>query len=214
MPNIVYILTNEAMPNLVKIGRTDAEDVRERMSSLNNPSVPYPFECHFAAEVDDGSRVEKALHRFFSKERVNPSREFFKVEPEKVVLALRITNFKDVTPRVQEIVKVGQNDNDEKKALDKAKARRPNIRLEPLGINIGDVLTFSRDETITAIVVKNNKINYCEETLSLSSAAEKALGSQCGVSGSLYWKFEGELLDDRRQRIESEQFDDSTGDLD
>jgi len=214
MPNIVYVLTNEAMPNLVKIGRTDAEDVRERMSSLNNPSVPYPFECHFAAEVDDGPRVEKALHRFFSKERVNSSREFFNVEPEKVVLAIRITNFKDVTPKVKEIEEVGQNDNDEKKALDKAKARRSSIKLEPLGIKPGDVLTFSRDETITATVVQKNKINYCDETLSLSAAAEKLLGYQNGVSGPLYWKFEGELLDDRRRRMESEQFDESTEGLD
>jgi len=31
---IVYVLTNEAMPNLVKIGKTTRSDVKTRMSEL------------------------------------------------------------------------------------------------------------------------------------------------------------------------------------
>ena len=49
------------------------------------------------------------------------------------------------------------------------------------------------------------------EILSPASAALKIL-HQKGyktptASGSLYWMYEGELLDDRRRRLEAQQFD-------
>ena len=45
MVNIVYVLTNPAMPGLVKIGMTDRDDVQRRMSDLYTTGVPLPFEC-------------------------------------------------------------------------------------------------------------------------------------------------------------------------
>lgn len=67
MPEIIYILTNEAMPGLVKIGLTNNESVEARLTSLSAPSgVPLPFECYFAAEVQDAAKLEK-----------NPSPAFF-----------------------------------------------------------------------------------------------------------------------------------------
>ena len=39
---IVYILTNEAMPGYVKIGRTDG-DLAGRVRQLNSTGVPLPF---------------------------------------------------------------------------------------------------------------------------------------------------------------------------
>lgn len=43
MPEIVYVLTNEAMPGLVKIGRTNNE-LAARIRALYSTSVPLPFE--------------------------------------------------------------------------------------------------------------------------------------------------------------------------
>ena len=55
------------------------------------------------------------------------------------------------------------------------------------------------------------KVSYKGEPYSLSAAALKALqemGYKCtSVSGSDYWMFEGELLDERRIRLESAQFE-------
>mgnify|MGYP001551136906 CR=1 FL=1 len=74
MANVVYVLTNEAMPGIVKIGLT-SDSVESRLSSLNSHSgVPLPFECFFAAEVESCSRVEKILHQLFSEHRINPKR--------------------------------------------------------------------------------------------------------------------------------------------
>jgi hypothetical protein len=209
MSNIIYVLINEAMPGLVKIGLTTGESVESRIASLSAASgIPLPFECYFAAEVTDCAKLEKTLHQLFSESRINPKREFFKVDPEKVVLAISIGGFKEVTPGATEI------DKEEQEALDRIKARRPRIKLDALGIKPGDVLTCSRDETITATVVDGGKISFGGETLSLSAAALKALHSlgysTPAASGSWYWKFEGELLDERRERLEAEKFTDTS----
>ncbi|MBI5875408.1 MAG: GIY-YIG nuclease family protein [Deltaproteobacteria bacterium] len=208
MPNIVYILTNEAMPGLVKIGLT-TDSVESRIGQLSTQSgVPLPFECYFAAEVENCDKLEKTLHQLFSENRINPKREFFKIDPEKVVLAISIGEFKEVTPGTAEI------DKEEQEALEKVKARRPRLKLDALGIKPGDILTCSRDEMITATVVDGGKVNFQNEVMSLSAAALKALHSlgysTPAASGPGYWKFDGELLDERRQRIEAEQFDETT----
>ena len=58
MPNIVYVLTNPAMPGLVKIGMTDRDDVQRRMRDLYSTGVPLPFECVIAREIEDREAVE------------------------------------------------------------------------------------------------------------------------------------------------------------
>ena len=207
MPNIVYILTSESMPGLVKIGLT-TDSVEARITRLSTHSgVPLPFECYCAAEVKDCARREKILHQLFSEGRVNPKREFFRIDPEKVVLAIGIGDFKEITPGT------GAIDLEEQAALEKVKARRPRLKLDALGIKLGDVLALSRDENITAIVVEDGKVNFQGEVLSLSAAALKALHglgySTPAASGPGYWMFDGELLDERRRRLEAEQFDET-----
>ena len=101
MPNIVYALTNQAMPGLVKIGMTDRDDVRFRMRDLYTTGVPLPFECVAARQVEDqeAQRVESALHTAFGPNRVNASREFFQIDPEQVQAILALLPGRDVTPR-------------------------------------------------------------------------------------------------------------------
>jgi hypothetical protein len=83
--------------------------------------------------------------------------------------------------------------------------------LSALGINIGDTLVLSRAEEVTATVMPAGKVSYKGEIFSLSAAALKALQEMgyksTAVSGSDYWMFEGELLDERRVRLESMQFE-------
>jgi len=58
----IYILTNEAMPGLVKIGFTTGENVESRIAPLSGATgIPLPFECYFAAEVEvkDCDKLEK-----------------------------------------------------------------------------------------------------------------------------------------------------------
>ncbi len=101
MPNIVYVLTNPAMPGIVKIGMTDGPDVARRMGALYTTGLPLPFDCVIAREIEDrkAAEIERALHAAFEPYRVNPSREFFQVEPEQVEVLLRVMPGRDVTPQ-------------------------------------------------------------------------------------------------------------------
>ena len=206
MPNIIYILTNEAMPGLVKIGFT--QDLTERLRSLSAASgVPLPFECHYAAEVPDHVRVESLLHQLFAEHRVNPRREFFQLNPEKAVVALSIGNFKDVTPG-----EVVAEDAAEQAAVERVRNRRERISLAAIGIMPGATLTFSRDENRTVQVMTDKLVLMEGQQLTLSRAAIITLQhmgyTTTAASGSVYWLYEGETLDERRRRMEAEQFDD------
>ena len=102
MPNIVYVLTNPAMPGIVKIGMTDRADVLRRMNELYSTGVPLPFECTIARQIEgrEAAEIENALHIAFDPYRVNPSREFFEIDPEQVEVLLRVMSGTDVTPRI------------------------------------------------------------------------------------------------------------------
>ena len=100
MPNIVYALTNQAMPGLVKIGMTDRADMQRRMNELYSTGVPLPFDCVMARQLDDreAAEIEKALHTAFDPYRINSSREFFEIDPEQVKALLRVMPGEDVMP--------------------------------------------------------------------------------------------------------------------
>jgi len=104
MSNIVYVLTNPAMPGMVKIGMTDRADVQTRMKELYGTGVPLPFECVIARQIEDNqaAEIESALHTAFGPNRVSNSREFFGIEPEQAEALLQVMPGKDVTPRVNE----------------------------------------------------------------------------------------------------------------
>ena len=124
---IVYVLTNSEMPGLVKIGKTSQGEVEGRLSQLYSTGVPIPFECVYAARVSDAATVEKALHTVFEPHRVNPNREFFRIEPDQAEVILRLIDHEDVTPGVQE--QADEIDADVRVAIAK-RARRPNLNFE------------------------------------------------------------------------------------
>ena len=85
------------MPGYIKIGRTETS-VSQRMSELDKTSMPLPFQCYFAARVEDYARVEKTLHTAFGDQRVRQSREFFKMDPYKAKVVR--TAFKSKMPNL------------------------------------------------------------------------------------------------------------------
>lgn len=191
---IVYVLTNPAMPNLVKIGKTTRSDVMARMNELYSSGVPYPFECAYAVEVDNCSTVEKALHIAFDPYRVNHKREFFSIDPEQAIVILKLLGSKDVTPLVNEDLNINVSDA-ERESAKKAK-KRPSINFVEMGIPMGAVLNFSADETVTVTVASEKKVQYKEEVVSLTRATREILGLDYNVQPTKYWTAEGKNLRD------------------
>ena len=89
---------------MVKIGMTERADIQLRMNELYSTGVPLPFECITARQIEDreATEIENALHIAFGPHRINPSREFFEIEPEQVEALLQVMPGKDVTPGISE----------------------------------------------------------------------------------------------------------------
>jgi hypothetical protein len=97
----VYILTNPAMPGLIKIGKT-TRSVEARISELWSTGVPLPFECYDNQYVPDCSALEATMHVLFAEDRVSGSREFFKTKPGLASKVLRDQMRQQVTDLVAE----------------------------------------------------------------------------------------------------------------
>ena len=122
----VYIATNPAMPDMVKIGSTRQGDPQSRITSLFTTSVPVPFELEYAAAIaGDPVRVERALHQAFQPQRLHPKREFFNVEPYQVIAILKLLDVADITEQAKTDVEaeISQEDRD---ALELVR-RRPTL---------------------------------------------------------------------------------------
>jgi hypothetical protein len=90
----VYILTNPAMPGLVKIGSTTLAP-ESRARQLSTTGVPRPFQVVAYHRFEDEMRAERELQSVFRQHRVHSSREFYEVTEEQAQEALlRLSNGK------------------------------------------------------------------------------------------------------------------------
>lgn len=193
-PGIVYVLTNPAMPGIVKIGRTSRESVHTRLNELYSTGVPVPFECAFAGRVQDESKVERAFHMAFGPYRLNPNREFFEIEPEQAITLLKLLIEEDVTPSLQ--IEADSIDTDSKDATRKLKSRRPNLNFTEMGIPAGAILEFAQSQDETAVVISEKKVQFKGKECSLTAATRELLQLGNSVAPGGYWLYQGRALRD------------------
>lgn len=192
--SIVYVLTNPAMPGLVKIGRTSREGANSRIGELYSTGVPVPFQLEFAARVQNAEEVERALHLAFGPNRVNPKREFFRIDPEQAIAILKLFHTEDATA---EIVKQPTNlDQQSITAAETLRSRRPNLNFDEMGIPGGSTLQSIHDETVV-VVVSAKKVRWGDEEMSLTAATRRVLGLESySVAPAPHWTYEGRSLKD------------------
>ena len=130
--SIVYVVTNPAMPGLVKIGQTTQADAQGRLAQLYGSGVPFPFQLEFACRIINPAEVERALHLAFAPQRVNPKREFFQIDPAQAIAILKLLHTEDATQELQAQVPVAVAQ--EVAAGEQFKNRRPNLNFEQMGI--------------------------------------------------------------------------------
>tara|TARA_X000000950_G_C13793292_1_gene610288 strand:- start:380 stop:970 length:591 start_codon:yes stop_codon:yes gene_type:complete len=187
----VYILTNEAMPGIIKIGWTD-NAVEQRMKELDKTGTPLPFTCFYAKRVDDPRFVESKLHEAFDEFRIRENREFFRMSADQAKAALEIASGEDVTPQGD----VVETESD-KVALDRER-KRTRFNFAQIGIEPGEILEFKKDPSITAKVVENDQIEFRGNITSLSPAA-LIIVHEMGykwtkIAGPQFWTYKGKTL--------------------
>ena len=191
----VYVLTNPAMPGMVKIGMTSADDPKERAFGLYTTGVPLPFDVEFAARVSDAQKVERALHNAFKDSRVNAKREFFRIEPDQAIRILELLDVEDATAVVREEVASGVG-SDESAASERFKARRPPLNFDEMGIPTGSMLVYVEDSLVEVKVVAPKRVEFGAEIVSLSRATMEIRGLDYHVAPTRYWLFEGRSLNE------------------
>lgn len=84
----VYLLSNSAMPDLLKIGKT-TRNVEQRATELWQTGVPQPFVVEEKVFSPDCNELEQWVHQYLSGHRVNAAREFFEVDVAVAIKAVR-----------------------------------------------------------------------------------------------------------------------------
>lgn len=197
---IVYVLTNPAMPDLVKIGMTTRNEIDSRMRELYSTGVPFPFECEYACKVlvYDCVKIEKALHIAFHPYRVNASREFFKILPEQAIAILKLLDRgSDITSEVAAEIDEDIAVSDKVAAQRFKQNRRPPLNFREMGIPAGSKLQFAKDEqNIEVEVYADKKVLFNNQERSLTSVTQELLGLDYNVQPTPYWTYNGKSLTD------------------
>jgi hypothetical protein len=110
----VYALKNSILgEDIYKIGMTE-KDPKERAKELSSQtSIPSPFEIVAAIKVYKPSEAESFIHDRLAEHRVNGKKEFFKVELNRLKIAMRETAFNFRLPIIKDIEKGYDKANDE-----------------------------------------------------------------------------------------------------
>lgn len=190
---IVYVLSNPAMPGLVKIGCTSHEDPNGRIAQLYTTGAPVPFTVEFACRVENAEEVENALHITFAPNRVNPRREFFKIDPEQAISILRLLHVDEATNELNQ--QANDIDQESLAAAKQLSSRRPNLNFEEMGIPVGAILQYTRSDTpIFVTVVGPKKVKFNDEEMSLTAATRQMMGIEYSVQPGPYWTYEGRTI--------------------
>jgi len=82
----VYVLSNSAMPGLVKVGFSTKDPVL-RVGELDGTGLPHPFIIEYDALVFEPRDVEQAVHQRLSQH--HEAKEFFRIAVGVAVSAIR-----------------------------------------------------------------------------------------------------------------------------
>jgi len=143
--------------------------------------------------------IERLAHGAFADHRTRSNREFFEVDPSRVIAALQMTGGVEVTPK-DDIAA----DEEGLASLKKQKRQRA-FTLYQAGLKDGDELSYLKDESIKAVVIGSKKVIFEGQEESLSSSALKLLHRDGynwqQANGWSYWTYEDETMAERLKRI-------------
>ena len=155
---IVYVLSNPWMPGLVKIGKTTSSRLKARMQNLYGTGVPEQFKVEFSCSLglDEYNEVEQMLHNAFANQRVNKNREFFQIEPERVIPILDFVqkshkNYRETTAQLQAQIEQYQSELEEDSAHDGEDGDNNDIQQEITNKNLITIYCYSEKKFVDAV---------------------------------------------------------------
>lgn len=196
----IYIMTNPAFSELVKIGYSN--DPMRRLKDLSNSSsVPYAFRLRATYAVNT-ENVDIELHKLITllnpglrvREEVDDStkqrkREFFKMSVDDVYELLdKIATISNTKDRLKYFPLDEEGLADEKEVK---RTRAENFSLSKCGIEIGAKLVLKDHLDVIATVIDDRYIEYNGEVGSLSGFARNILG-MASAAGASFWIYQGE----------------------
>lgn len=107
---VVYLLSNEAMPNWVKIGRTGS--IERRLNDLYNTSVPLPFKVESLLVTDSkeaSMTLEKSIHQII--DTLNPALRKHTEASRREFFTLTVQEGKQVFALVSKIINIPSMSN-------------------------------------------------------------------------------------------------------
>ncbi len=212
-PGVIYILTNPAFPEYIKIGY--ASNLESRLKALNrSETIPFAFRVYAVYEVAS-DLTDKELHKlidslnpdlrtietFDGKKRV---KEFYAMTKEEGYNLLEcIAKISGTQERLKKMAPEGHEILDEKIADENREiARRGPFRFSECGIPFGSELVFIDDPNIKVKVVDDRHISYNGEETSMSRLAQDIKGFSHPVQGPLWFTYKGKKLSDLRNELE------------
>ena len=181
----IYIMTNPALPDMVKIGY--ATDVENRRKQLSTTALPYDYEVYATYETA-GNLEDKKLHKLIDNLnpdlRITKSREFFIMSPEDAYELLESIAIISGTKDKLKKVKVAPSK--------KQKTKRPPVYFAKCGIPMGAELVFVEDDSVVVTVVGERKVQYGDEITSLSAISDMIKGYS--TSGPQYFTYNGKTI--------------------
>lgn len=183
----IYIMTNPALKDMVKIGY--ATDVEARRKQLSTTALPYDYEVYAIYETP-GKLEDKKLHRMIDNLnhdlRVSKSREFYVMAPEDAYEILEtIATISGTLDKLKKI-KV--------RPEEKQRIKKPPINFLKCNIPIGSELVFTEDTSIVVTVVSERKVQYGDEITSLSAISDAIKGYS--TSGPQFFTYNGKKVSD------------------
>ena len=183
----IYIMTNPALKDMVKIGF--ATDVETRRKQLSTTALPYEYEVYATYETS-GNLEDKKLHKMIDNLnpdlRVSSNREFFVMSPQDAYELLEAIATISGTKDKLKKVKVAD--------AKKQKVRRPPVNFAKCNIPVGAELVFIDDPSVVVTVVNDRKVQYKNEITSLSAISDSIKGYS--TPGPSFFTYNGKKVSD------------------
>lgn len=195
MVGVIYVLSNPALPNLLKIGlvKQYAPGVLKKRINALQAGSPYPYRVEHAACGEQATEAEKELHLIHSSALLDEGggKEWFKLGLPAAKKTLE--KFEGLTVLTDDQLATLTNPVKHAKAARSLKGPSGPSLFEQLGLRVEDALSSGPGGSICRVfALSPSLVKFDGEVMTISSAAYRLKGYR--ISGARFWRHNGKTL--------------------